>query len=117
MKTKNLIILATFLLSGLFVNAQSYSDNNKQKSETIENKFQASEKAVSSGFSTSFGVWYQLLKIKLAPVNNSDVIMNPRDDFKSRKSLINGQPVEDFPGDPGPRRYFHMNNKGNYSGS
>lgn len=110
MKTKNLIILATFLLSGIFVSAQSYSDSNKQKSETTKNKFQAIEKPVSADFITSFGVWYQLIKIQIVPANNNDGTLKG-------KSQINGKPVEDYPGDPGPRRYFHMNTNENYNGN
>lgn len=115
MKTKNLIILATFLLSGLFVTAQSYSDSNKQKSETTKNKFQASEKPVSADFITSFGLWYHLLKIQFVPGTNGDEIMNPADGIKNKRNLSNAQPVEDYPGDPGPTRYYHMNIKENNS--
>jgi len=110
MKTKKLIIIAVFLLSGTFVSAQTYSDSNKQKNEITKNKFQSSDKPEIPAITTSYSIWWKMLISQFIPsIVGNDFIQS--DDGANKKHQINGQPARELPRLPGPYRYSSIDSK------
>lgn len=116
MKTKKVILLFALLMSGIIVSAQPYSeDNGKMKTrhdQTSKPHIQiSSQDVITPDYITSFGTWWQLLKIYVVPGIGID---NGNDDGTNNKDIyIQNKDRRTLPRLPGPHRYRATQSTGN----
>lgn len=120
MKTKKLIILVSLLLSGIIVSAQSYSeDNGKMKirhDQTSKPHIEISEDPLGGpDIITSFGTWWQLLKLYVVPGMGNNVAIDLGNGTSNKNIRISKKDRRELPPLPGPNRYRSMDNRGNYN--
>lgn len=110
MKTKKLVILTALLLSGIIVSAQAYSDDNgKMKTrhnQTSKLHIENSEYPLDCpDITTSFGSWWQLLKLYVVP----DMVSNKAIDTENwtlvRSRNLQRKDRRVLPPLPGPNRH------------
>ncbi len=117
MKTKKVILMFALLMSGIIVSAQSYSDDNgkmKIRHDQITKPHIeiSSQDVITPDYITSFGTWWQLLKMYVVPGNIGIDIGD--DNGTSNKDIdLQKENRRILPRLPGPYRYRSTQSRGN----
>lgn len=109
MKTKRIFILAALLLSGVLLSAQAFSDDNGKTmvrhNQTSKLHIETSEYPLGGPITTSFGSWWQLLKLYIVPNMVSNKAIDTEHWTLVRDRRLKGKDRRVLPPLPGPNRH------------